>query len=56
VLCQSQWNYNIGDLKEQLVRRVLAKCNGASSQNLSGRDYKEEMYNANTDTAVGTSS
>lgn len=36
-----------------MVRRVLRKCNGASGQNMSGWDYKEEMYNATTDSALG---
>ena len=37
--------FSIGDMKDQVIRRVLRKLNNMVGQNMSGVDYKEELYN-----------
>jgi hypothetical protein len=32
-------------MKDQLIRRTLRKLNNMAGQNISGLDYKEELYN-----------
>lgn len=41
-------NFQIGDVKDLLCRRVLRKLNNMGGQIGSGVDYKEELYNATT--------